>query len=106
MLMQSATTAALNLRQSQNLAISKPRAVYSIDQILGTQNHRRNNNNNANINHNNNNGKRPTKLIHQSFFRRLLESTVFILLSWGGRGDHTGGCSDRMHEEDEDDGGY
>lgn len=51
MLMSSAT-AALNLRQSQNLPITKPRAVYSIDQILGTQHHRRNNN--ANIN----NGKR------------------------------------------------
>lgn len=52
MLMQSATTAAINLRQSQNLPISKPRAVYSIDQILGTQHHRRNNNTNIN------NGKR------------------------------------------------
>lgn len=47
----SSAAAALNLRQSQNLPISKPRAVYSIDQILGTQHHRRNN---TNIN---NNGK-------------------------------------------------
>lgn len=51
MLMQSATTAAINLRQSQNLPISKPRAVYSIDQILGTQHHRRNNTTNINNNH-------------------------------------------------------
>lgn len=51
----TSATAALNLRQSQNLAISKPRAVYSIDQILGTQHHRRNNQ--THINNNNNNGE-------------------------------------------------
>lgn len=50
----SSAAAALNLRQSQNLPISKPRAVYSIDQILGTQHHRRNNT------HINNNGKTQT----------------------------------------------
>lgn len=40
--MMSATP--VQLRAAANSPISKPRAVYSIDQILGTQ-HRRNNNN-------------------------------------------------------------
>lgn len=33
---------AINLRNSQNSPLSKPRAVYSIDQILGNHHHRRN----------------------------------------------------------------
>lgn len=41
-MMSSATQPhAVSLRPAQNSPISKPRAVYSIDQILGTQ-HRRN----------------------------------------------------------------
>ena len=38
-MMSSVTNAERALRPSQNSPISKPRAVYSIDQILGT--HRR-----------------------------------------------------------------
>lgn len=56
----SSATAVSALRTSQNSPISKPRAVYSIDQILGTHHHhhhqlhqihhsrRLNNNNNNN----------------------------------------------------------
>lgn len=39
----SAAHAERALRTSQSSPLSKPRAVYSIDQILGTHNHRRNN---------------------------------------------------------------
>ena len=34
---------AINLRNSQNSPLSKPRAVYSIDQILGNHHHHRRN---------------------------------------------------------------
>lgn len=52
--MSSATAVSVHperaLRPSPNSPISKPRAVYSIDQILGTHHqYRRHNNNNNNI---------------------------------------------------------
>ncbi|GAB0098294.1 homeobox protein orthopedia [Sergentomyia squamirostris] len=45
MMMSASHTAQLALRPSQNspIPISRPRAVYSIDQILGTHPHRKNN---------------------------------------------------------------
>lgn len=45
-MMSSATHSALGLRPTQSSAMSKPKGVYSIDQILGTQ-HRKNHNNNG-----------------------------------------------------------
>jgi hypothetical protein len=46
-MMTSATHAERNLcPTSQNSPISKPRAVYSIDQILGTHHRNKTNNNN------------------------------------------------------------
>lgn len=53
--MSSAVAERSSLRPSPSSPISKPRAVYSIDQILGTHHHhhhhhrRHNNNNNNNI---------------------------------------------------------
>lgn len=42
MMSSAAQLASVSLRPTQNSPISKPRALYSIDQILSTQ-HRRNN---------------------------------------------------------------
>ena len=44
MIMMSAAHAERALRTSQSSPLSKPRAVYSIDQILGNHHHHRRNN--------------------------------------------------------------
>lgn len=75
-MMSSALSADHILRPPQESAISKPRAVYSIDQILGNHHHLRNtssssiNNNhnssvNNNINHNNNNNNNNGEFINE-----------------------------------------
>ena len=56
-MMSSAAThsTSMGLRPSQNSPISKPRAVYSIDQILGTHHHHHHNHQHNHLRRNNGN---------------------------------------------------